>query len=306
MKFTTQLLLIICTFSCGVKQSNAISPVAKEYIEEVISLLEDKSINRNQIDWKAFREDIYLHANNAQKVEDTYPSIYLAVSKLQDGHSYFAPKNFHDEEDLKPLPVLSDEVVPPKIGYIRIPFCMGDDSDKAKYINEITTKIIAQDNTNLKGWIVDLRGNFGGDMSPMLLAVRPILGEGVLGHFYYPDNTYHVWNYEESEHLNSYRLKVENPYVAVLTDSLTASSGEAVTIAFKGRAKSKSFGSGTYGVSTGNKSHTLSDGSRINLTENTFADRNKVKYGKSVVPDIVCRENLTLQTALNWIGSQQN
>lgn len=104
---------------------------------------------------------------------------------------------------------------------------------------------------------------------------------------------------------NTYDLKSQNPYVAILTDNITASSGEAVAIAFKGRDKTKSFGMPTFGVSTSNRSHTLSDGSRINLTESVFADRNKTKYGNSVPPDLSCEDNKTLQDAIDWIENQE-
>jgi len=37
------------------------------------------------------------------------------------------------------------------------------------------------DRDDLIGWIVDLRGNGGGNMWPMLAGVGPVLGEGVVG-----------------------------------------------------------------------------------------------------------------------------
>lgn len=92
----------------------------------------------------------------------------------------------------------------------------------------------------------------------------------------------------------TYNLISQHPYVAVLTDNVTASSGEALAIAFKGRVKTKSFGTKTFGVSTSNRSYTLSDGSRINLTISVFADRNKTKYGHSVYPDVKCDDNKSL------------
>lgn len=103
-----------------------------------------------------------------------------------------------------------------------------------------------------------------------------------------------------------FSLKSDNPYVAFLTDNVTASPREAVAIAFKGRDKTKSFGTPTFGVSTGNRVHILSDGSRINLTESLFADRNKIKYGNSVYPDMKCDDNKTLEEAIKWILNQQS
>ncbi len=278
--------------------------------------MQNNSINKNKINWQDFKKDVYHHANGSQTIENTYPSITYAIEKLNDKHSYFAANvKSVDSGDLKPLPVLSDETVPENMGYIRLGFCMGNNQQMQNYMDTVLYKIAKQDKLNLKGWIVDLRGNFGGNMWTMLVAIGPIIGEGVLGYFIYPNNSYFAWNYKDGKVYNengvlrqyskAYYLKSQNPYVAILTDRVTASSGEAVAIAFKGRNKTKSFGTQTFGVSTSNRSHTLSDGSRINLTECVFADRNKIKYGNTVYPDLTCNEHKTLQEAINWIQEQE-
>jgi carboxyl-terminal processing protease len=314
-KYVIYILAVSLLTSFDNRKAPNLSAVAKSYIDEVITLLQNNSLNKNKINWKEFRNDVYRQASGSKTVENTYSSIDYVISKLEDKHSYFAANIVsQDTGDLAPLPFLPDETVPENIGYIRIGFCMGDEQQTENYIHSVLDKMAKQDNINLKGWIVDLRGNFGGNMWPMLAALGPILGEGVLGYFFYPDNRFYTWNYKNGKVYDEngtwgqipedYHLKSPNPYVAVLTDNTTASSGEAVTIAFKGRDKTKSFGKHTYGVSTGNQSHTLSDGSRINLTESVFADRNKTKYGASVYPDVECDENKTLEEAINWISSQ--
>jgi hypothetical protein len=314
--FFFYFLITICCINCNHKNSINISPIAKNYIDEVITILQNNSINKNKINWEDFRNDVYRHAKGSKTIENTYPSITYAITKLEDNHSYFAANIVsQDTSDLAPLPILLDEIVPENIGYIRLGFCMGNDNQKQKYIDTVLYKIVKQNKVNLKGWIVDLRGNFGGDMVPMLVAVSPILGEGVLGYFYYPDSSFYTWNYKNGylydengiwweQSTNTYHLKSPNPPVAILTDSITASSGEAVAIAFKGRSKTKSFGKPTFGVSTSNRVHTLSDGSRINLTVSVFADRNKTKYGNSVYPDVKCDEDKILEESINWISSQ--
>ncbi|MBP6302467.1 MAG: S41 family peptidase [Bacteroidia bacterium] len=316
MKQYVFYILIVIFTSCRNGDSHHISPVAKSYIDEVITLLQNNSINKNKINWEDFRNDVYRHAKGSRTIDQTYTSITYAIDKLEDHHSYFAANIVsQDTSDLKPLPILQDEIVPENIGYIRIGFCMGDEQQKNNYINSIVDKIAKQDKIRLKGWIVDLRGNFGGDMVPMLVAIGPILGEGILGYFFYPDSSFYTWNYKNGylydengiwweQSTNSYHLKSPNPYVAILTDNVTASSGEAVAIAFKGRNKTKSFGIPTFGVSTSNRSYTLSDGSRINLTVSVFADRNKIRYGSSVYPDVVCEEKETLVKAINWISTK--
>jgi carboxyl-terminal processing protease len=317
-KITKYVLIILIPglgLSCRNITSQNCSPMAQKYLDEVIDVLRNNSVNKNTIDWEDFRNDIYRHANNALTIEDTYPSIDYAIALLEDHHSYFVANNVtQDTLDVDPLPELHDESVPQSIGYIRLGFCMGDEERTNTYINAIAEKIAKQDDTQCKGWIVDLRGNFGGNMWPMLTAIRPILGEGIVGYSCYPDSSFYAWSYSgkeafrDNELINGasdvHHLQGPDPFVAVLTDSITASSGEAIAIAFKGRPKTMSFGTKTYGVSTGNRIHILSDGSRINLTECVFADRNKTKYGGPVEPDVKCNQSAILSKAINWIESQ--
>jgi carboxyl-terminal processing protease len=148
------------------------------------------------------------------------------------------------------------------------------------------------------------------------------LGEGLAGKFIDPDKNISNWSYENGSATNDnaiitsvancYHLFNPNPSVAVLTDNYTASSGEAITVAFIGRNKTKSFGDYTYGVSTGNAGYPLRDGAVINLTVTTFADRNGTLYGGKIKPDEIVigplKDNPTdsdsvVNTAVKWLKS---
>lgn len=311
-----KLLLLFFVFSsCKTSSAdNSISPEAAAYIDEVVTILKANSLHRNKIDWIAFRAKVLAKAENAKTIEETYPAIHLAIKLLGDGHSYFASIVGGDtaEESGAP-PTLTDEKVPEDIGYVRVRYCMGNNEQKQIYIDELLSSIRQRDKDNLKGWIVDLRGNFGGDMQPMLLGTGPVLGDGILGYTAYPDGQMHSWNYNEGRFYYDsvednevkakeyYRLKAPNPFVAVLTDTLTASSGEALTVAFKGRQKTKSFGYKTYGVSTSNEKFVLSDGSNMLITVAVFADRNKKHYGHSIEPDKIVAPEKALQEAIEWL-----
>ena len=43
---------------------------------------------------------------------------------------------------------------------------------------------------DLLRWIVDLRGNYGGNIWPMIAGVGPVLGEGIIGWIVYNDSEY--------------------------------------------------------------------------------------------------------------------
>lgn len=299
---------MLAFISCKTQQS--IPKEVSDYVTETLNLLEQNSVNKNKIDWKSFRMDIVEKVQHAQKIKDTYPAISYAVNGLNDNHSYFKPITEVDGED-KPLPVLSDEMTPDDIGYIRIPFCIGTEHDFNTYISVIRKKIDQQSTKKVKGWIVDLRGNFGGNMWPMLLSLEPLIGNGTFGYFVDANGNGESWNIIAGKAYIADQLIMESPtpskqdfsnqFLAVLTDHQTASSGEAVAVALRLRPNSKSFGQSTFGVSTGCVSHELSDGSTINLAESIFADRKKTIYGGKIVPDVEVEANQTLKAGIEWI-----
>ena len=310
MKILYYICLIIAFTGCHTK--NSVPKEVSEYLTETLDLLENKSINKNKIDWDEFRIDVFKKAQNSKNIKDSYSAISYAISKLNDNHSYFKPiAESEANPENKPLPVLPDEITPDDIGYIRIPFCIGTENEYNDYISTIRTKIEEQSQIELKGWIVDLRGNFGGNMWPMLISIEPLIGNGTFGYFVDANNNSEAWKiidgkaYIEDELIMETKISskqdLSNQFLAVLTDNQTASSGEAIAVAFKFRQNSKSFGKPTFGVSTGCVSHELSDGSIINLAESLFADREMTKYGSSIIPDFEVEENQALKAGIDWI-----
>lgn len=127
--------------------------------------------------------------------------------------------------------------LPDTIGYVKIDSCDCEGDPATRFAASIQRAIEASDRPGLAGWIVDLRGNFGGNMWPMIAGVGPVLGEGVVGWIIYNNREY------EREYRNGASLslgeaftKVAEPYtllkpfprVAVLTDAGTVSAAEAV------------------------------------------------------------------------------
>jgi carboxyl-terminal processing protease len=187
-------------------------------------------------------------------------------------------------------------------------------------------KIVADlDKAHPSGWVVDLRGNVGGNMWPMLAGVGPVLGEGDdLGEFFTTEG-HAVWRYRDGV-ASEIEDGKENPYprvegvpyklaaardVAVLIDGGTGSSGEAIAIAFRGRPRTRFFGQHTEGVSTVNETFALSDGASMWLTIGVQADRSGKQYLDGLGPDelVAVGDNIpsdaqdaVLQEALKWLS----
>ncbi len=312
-----KLCILFLVFASCIAERKPPSPAVRKYLEEVVSIMQANFINRAAINWVVFKQNLLAEASGANTIEQAYPAVVFAIVALGDKHSLFVPARPVKGLEMptaKQPPIYPDEPVPGDIGYIRIPWVVGSQEKLDAYITSVQAHIKERDKPALKGWLVDLRGNMGGNMWPMLVGAGPVLGKDTLGYFFDSNNTKTAWRYEkgkalldgdiEAETANYYTLKSANPVVAVLTDTLTASSGEAVAVAFKARKHTRSFGAGTCGVSTSRSRFYLSDGSVILLTTAVFADRRLVPYGHSLAPDESLRPAEVVPRAIRWIREE--
>lgn len=312
------LLFITLLVSCGNDDSvpETISDEAQEFLDEMLEIMESNSINRNEIDWTSFRAEVLDEAGNAQTIQDTYPGIRQALRLLNDNHSSFRGSDgrvlFEGRIRCNDQSI-SEVSIPEDIGYVKINSFLGtsSSSDAISYAEDIQDVIRSQDSPDIKGWIVDIRSNNGGNMWPMLAGVGPVLGDGTAGYFIEPNENETSWGYQNgASTLNGnsrtqlddfHILSNDNPKVAVLLDNGIASSGEVVAISFIGRENTKSFGTPTCGLSTANSNFNLSDGSRLILTTAFLADRNKNKFGMPIEPDETTTGEDIIQSAINWL-----
>lgn len=287
----------------------------ENFLDEVLSIMESNSINREDINWESFRNQVKTRAANAQSIADTDAALTLALQLLNDNHSFIRKEN-GSVLSASTANCQAEEVnavdIPDNIGYLRVPFFSGSDFQETRnFATDLQSQIRDQDQSALEGWIVDLRGNAGGNMWPMLAGVGPILGEGIAGYFVGPDNSQVPWSYTNGASVLGqnaivllpapYELINPNPKVAVLLDRAVVSSGEAIAVAFEGRENTKSFGSATCGLSTANRGFQLSDGTLLLLTTDYFADRDLNIFGVPIEPDVPADNENLIDLAVEYI-----
>ena len=319
-------LIVICLFgvACGGSPSTAPSPapgaqasaVVIKYLNDLVDIMQANSVNRLVIEWTSFRSQVLSAAGSAQAIADASPAITVALGLLNDHHSFYQRATGGGISNPRfpsgcAVPAVADATVPADIGYLRIGAFSGNAAAEVALATDLHSRIAAQDRDGLAGWIVDLRGNGGGDMWPMLAGAGPILGEGTAGYFIAPAYTT-AWGYNGTASVDGtflavqlekpYRLIAQNPRVAVLTNEAVASSGEAIVVAFRGRPNARSFGARTCGVPTANRAFVLSDGSSLFLTTAVDADRNRVTYDSAIPPDETSTDpDATVARAIAWI-----
>ena len=231
---------------------------------------------------------------------------------------------YKNETSPRPSPLFRDRSAPSGhlihagdavFAYVVIPMCgakysnmQENQGDFQAYADSLHTIAAGLEASHPSGWIVDLRGNGGGNMYPMIAGIGFVLGEGPLGYFLSSKGSEEQWFYRQGkageviagkeatmEPVKGEPLALpELPPVAVLLDSGTISSGEAVAISFIGRPRTRSFGAHTYGLSTGNQGFPLSDGATLFLSDVIEEDRDHRKYPDGIEPDVVLSEPLVL------------
>jgi C-terminal processing protease CtpA/Prc len=259
---------------------------------------------------------VFAAADGAQSVSQTFPAISTALALLGDGHSSYRATSgtflYIPNRTCRASGARPADNIPVNIGYVKVGAFSGSAAEAAAFANGIQNTIRLADRDDLIGWIVDLRGNGGGNMWPMIAGLGPVLGEGLLGWFIDPVGADVPWEYRDGASWSGttavqrvdapYTLKMPNPKVAVLVDNGVASSGEATFIAFRKRENTRSFGEATCGLSTANRGFVLSDGAVLNLTTSVMADRAKTKYGDQVQPDEAIEgQSPIVDRAISWL-----
>ena len=344
-------LLMLLLFQ-ALAQNDSVSPAARAYLEHAIDVMQQNALHSEKIDWRTLRSTALERARGAEVPVDTYDEIRWALKRVNK-HSFLqlspelekqeAERKMHAIAIQKPVgattyqkpgsPFASRDKIEGRMldpsgrmdAYIVVPhFSPRGEADGVRFETELQHLVATLDRDHPHGWIVDLRGNEGGNMWPMLAGLGPLLGEGVCGAFHNAGGTKMSWfyrggkvGYEGSEDW-SYPKVADTPYqmqgnpkIAVLIDGETASSGEATAIAFRGRPHTRFFGEHTLGVSTNNTNFLLPDGANMILTVGVSVDRDGNEYEEGLAPDVMTpspaeivplEKDETVKTAEQWLS----
>lgn len=269
------------------------SASAREVFDVAIKAIKARALHRDRIDWGKTDAELRARLTADSTASAAYPVLRELISRLGDDHSFLMPPQT-TRDNAGTAKKTFEPVVKPlsgAIGYVAVPgFSGGDDASRDAFARGIVERIAALAPSASAGWIVDLRGNSGGTMWPMLAGLRPLLGAGEIGgNVSAPGQPMRSWRLERvmPQATTWPQPDLSAAKVAVLIGPGTSSSGEAVAIAFNGRARTRSFGQPSDGRSTSNETIALPDGGTLLLTTAVFADRSGKVFGGKVAPDVV-------------------
>lgn len=286
-------------------------------LESVLDSLEARAVRSDSVDWTEIRAQARAAMTDEYSDVGAYPAISKAIELLGDNHSWFRRPSGSFLSIPRTLncaaaTVVSPTDLPTDIGYVRVGSYGGSSAASADYIRAIRTQMEATDGADLVGWIVDLRGNGGGNMWPMLAALHPFLSDTV-GHFITRADTRIGWRVESGVSYIGASQAAASPdgvytplgsttRVAVLLDKRVASSGEATAIAFRARASTRFFGDSTCGVSTAIEAIAMPGDHLLGIAGAWMADRSGTIYASGIAPDeLIADPAAVLARAIEWL-----
>lgn len=284
-----------------------VPPSAERYGKDALATIGKNGIYSGSDEWKSTYEECLKMIENAESYEDTYPAIKKALSVCGGKHSMLMTKSESQSTSDSYDEVLPTVSLDGDIAIIKLPDFLGTAEAGRKYA-KVAEDFIHENRDKINGVVLDLRGNTGGDMGPMATAVSSLLPDGELMYYHYRSYDVPV-TLKDGVISNAgtggkslypdEKLKVP---VAILTDDMTASSGEALTLCFRGLENVKTFGAPTAGYTSVNMLYSLYDGAQMYLT----VAFDKARTGEifketSIEPDVAT--DSPLEAALEWLRS---
>lgn len=285
---------------------------AQAELDTAIRIVKENAMHAASVDWNTLEPKLRAEIDKDGWAQEAYSPIRELLAALQDHHSQLVPlEKIERQAAQKTIPLPSVELQPGGVGYIALPgFGSTGKEELAAYLDSVSSGVSRAGGSAGVGWVLDLRQDGGGNMWPMLATLRPFLGTAPLGYFKGATGLSDSWR-SQLDSLNPGKPVVElgDAPLAVLTGPHTASAGEAVVIALKGRPHTRFFGQPTFGVPTGNRKFALPDGAAIAVTTTVELDRNHVQYDGRIPPDVTVAPDAasspdadaTLAAARQWL-----
>lgn len=228
------------------------------------------------------RQGDYIYAIDGENMQGR-ESEYV-VSRIKGEEGTYVTVTVIREDASEPIDI---DVERRKIENPTVEYTMYDDGMAYIQITEFDLVTTGQFETayaqakadGMKGLIIDLRSNPGGNLSTVCDIARMILPEGLI---VYTEDKYG----SRDEYKCDGKNKIEVPLV-VLADGYSASASEILTGAVKDYGIGTIVGTTTYGKGIVQKVINLSDGSALKLTVSTYyTPKGNNIHGIGIEPDI--------------------
>lgn len=287
--FCSALLIVaLALTACGDANSR--------YVRLAVHLMDKNGLFAEGPAWAAARQEA-LSAKPAS-LEEAQETVRAAL-KVAGGKHSFIYKADDVQEDTAREWEKPDVRIEDGIAVITLPHFSGNNEEAQKYTQSTLDAIP----DSVRGAVIDLRGNTGGNMYPMIAAVHRFLPDDTILRFRTRKKTQPILTSFVTRVAGVSQGSLLEVPVALLTDGQTASSGEAVLICFRGLDRARTFGAPTAGYASANQPFPMPDGSKLVLTTGCDMARTGEEFcDDPIAPDVLT--DTPLEDALNWLNNQ--
>ena len=279
----------------------AAKDLSKDDLMRVVDEVETKSIYARGPQWLAVKQRLVAASTLVRQDDQGAVLLLGALRAVGDKHAFAVPADkLHQtvaRQSHKPVVrSMSSKEAGIAHSYLYLPsFAATSKDDLIRYAGDLRRELARRVEAKGEcGWIVDLRDNEGGNMWAMLAGVAPILSANSVGGFKRSDGRIEQWLISARGVAYGSNLALpltsnagtrRDAHVAVLISERTASSGEAIAIAFRGQERSRFFGERTKGLTTSTERVLLADSLNLFFSTASFVDRHGNSYLNGVSPD---------------------
>lgn len=306
------LAVIALASSAVLAQKQSLRPrdpvSARALLDEAIEVLSTRPLGHEKLDWKSVRKELEGTLGPDASTAAAHAAISAAVAKLNDPHAKFTPppelqppqpaptKPSSAPPEASPRPAIPStpegRMLDDQIAYLVVPGCAAPDVRGLRaYARAAAAEVHRLSESKPKAWVIDLRLNGGGNVWPMLLGLRPLLGDGPCMTMIKGDQiesrfgvdstgSWIDWGNAKGREAQlgwggtaPTTIAPISERIAILLGPWTMSSGESLAISLAGRENTRTFGEKTAGLTTVTNYFALADGSVLNLPVAWMGDR---------------------------------
>lgn len=308
--------------ACATPPAPAPPDAGRALLSEALEILRSRALAADTVDWSTFEAELALP--EPATTADAHAAIERAIARLGDPHTRLiraappasaaatAPAPSEATGATEPVqPAPQRRVVPTEpagrmldggIAYLVVPMCPSIARPELEaYARALRTVVCELQAQAPAGWIAELRFDGGGNMWPMLVGLRPLIGEGELGGAMGRAGIDWTFGCTGNEAWIEYpsgrapQVSIDAPDcapvaaatpIALLVGPWTMSSGEIVVTSFAGLPNVRSFGEATAGLTTTTDMEALSDGSTLIVATARVIDRTGRVVAGALAPDV--------------------
>ena len=281
-------LFLISILATGCGDANS------RYIRSAIRIMDMNGLYAVGPEWeKAKQEALAARPSSPEEAQE----VIATAGKVAGGkHTFLLTEDKVSENASAESEMPAVELLEDGINVIKLPPFSGNAQEGINYARTVLNAVT----DDIQGVVIDLRGNRGGNMYPMIAAVHRFLPDDVILRFRTRRNNMPINLDYATRSAGIDRQPAIDCPVALLTDDLTGSSGEAVLLCFRGLERCRTFGAPTAGYASSNQPYPLPDGSQLVLTIGEDIARTGEAFCEDpIAPDVPTDK--PFEAALEWL-----